>query len=113
MPSWLTPVLTTIGVILVAVVGAAASRYAARLSARAASRQVDVSEWQAIVAELRKEISRLGDRIESLETAQAAHRSLVVYARTLLAWIQRTVPHETPPAPPTAFVDELTYITER
>jgi len=124
VPDWLQPLIGPLGLLLGVVITVLGTRYAARSSARAAaktadvaSRQVDVGEWQAIVTALRDEVGRLTDRVESLEAdrtlERAAHRSLITYTRTLLAWIQRTMPGATPPMPPTAFVDELAYITER
>ena len=37
----------------------------------------------------------------------------MAYVRTLLAWAHQVIPAVTPPTPPTEFVDELIYITER
>jgi hypothetical protein len=123
VPDLLPIALQLLGAVIVAVIAVLGTRYAARQSARAAertaqtaSRQVDVGEWQAIVEALRTEVGRLTERVTSLEAdrtlERAAHRALLTYTRTLLAWIHRTVPGETPPMPPTAFVDELVYITE-
>lgn len=124
MPDWLPIALPIVGMVFVALITFFGTRYAARQSARAAertaatsSRQVDVGEWQAIVEALRTEVGRLTERVTSLEAdrtlERAAHRALLTYTRTLLAWIHRTAPGATPPMPPTAFVDELAYITER
>jgi len=124
VPDWLPVALPIVGMVFVALITFFGTRYAARQSARAAertaatsSRQVDVGEWQAIVEALRTEVGRLTERVTSLEAdrtlERAAHRALLTYTRTLLAWIHRTAPGATPPMPPTAFVDELAYITER
>jgi hypothetical protein len=124
VPDWLQPLIGPLGLLLGVAIAVLGTRYAARSSARAAartadvaSRQVDVGEWQAIVEALRTEVERLSGRVESLEAdrtlERAAHRALLTYTRGLLAWIHRNVPGATPPMPPTAFVDELAYITER
>jgi len=124
VPSWVSDLITPVGLVVVAVVTFLGTRYAAKQSSRAAartadvqSRQVDVGEWKSLIDALRGEIERLTTRVESLEAdrtlERAAHRSLLAYTRTLLAWAHRMLPNETPPMPPTAFVDELAYITER
>lgn len=124
MPSWFPAFITTVGAIIVAVVSVQGTRLAARLSARAAqrtadaaSRQVDVGEWQALLAEFKEQVEKLTKRVDNLETAvrekDARHRSLLSYVITLLAFLRRVAPDEVPPLPPTEFVDELAYITER
>ena len=124
MPSWFPALITAAGLVLTAVVTVQGPRLAARLSARAAqrtadaeSRQVDVNEWQALLAEFKEQVEKLTKRVDKLETAvqekDARHRSLLSYVITLLAFLRRVAPHEVPPLPPTEFVDELAYITER
>ena len=63
MPSWFAPLLQAVGVVLVAVLSVQGTRFAARLSVRAAvattqvqSRQVDVNEWQALVTTLSDQV---------------------------------------------------------
>ena len=122
MADLLPTVLTVLGTVIAAVLVFLGGRYAARQSAKAAartaeveSRQVDVGEWQKIIEALRGEISRLTERVVSLEAdrtlERSAHRSLLTYTRGLLAWIYRSTPDSAPPMPPAAFVDELAYIT--
>lgn len=124
MPDWLPVALPIVGMVFVALITFFGTRYAARQSARAAertaatsSRQVDVGEWQAIVEALRAEVERLGTRVQHLEDSQrvdrADTRQLLAFARSLIAIIYRIAPDHPIPSPPTAFVDELTYITER
>lgn len=123
MPDWLQPLIGPLGLLLGVVLTFLGTRYAARLSARAAvktadvaSRQVDVGEWQAIVVALRAEVERLADRVQHLEDSQktdrADTRQLLAFARSLIAIIYRIAPEQPIPAPPSAFVDELAYITE-
>lgn len=124
MPDWLTsgPVLSVLGMLLVALLTFAGTRYAARSSARAAartadvaSRQVDVGEWQAIVEALRAEVARLAERVDHLEKERRDERGdtrqLLAFARSLIAILYRLAPDHPLPAPPAAFVDELAYIT--
>ncbi|OII27564.1 hypothetical protein [Frigoribacterium sp. MCBA15_019] len=124
MPDWLQPALGPIGLLLGAVVTFFGVRYTARSSARAAartadvaSRQVDVDEWQAILAALREEIRDLRQRVGHLEeqrdTDRANIRQLLAFARGLIAIVYRLAPDHPIPTPPSAFVDELAYITER
>jgi len=124
MPSLLATVLTIVGTIIVGGLGTIGVIYAARASSRAqkrtadvASRQVDVTEWQALLTQFKEQVALLTTRVEKLEKAveqkDARHWSLIGYTRILLEWIHQNVQHKTPPLPPTEFVDELTYITER
>jgi hypothetical protein len=131
VPDWFAPVVTTVGVLTAAVLAFLGGRYAARQSAKAAartaevtSRQVDVGEWKSLLEEMRqnrvddrKQIDDLIERVGRLEQSNKEKdnlfRALMAYTRTLLAWIHRVIPAETPPHPPTEFVDELVYITER
>jgi hypothetical protein len=124
MPEWLPATLTVIGSVIVAVLAFVGGRYAARQSARAAartaqvaSRQVDVSEWQAILTALREEVARLSLRLDHLEQERKTNREnthqLLAFARSLIAILYRLAPDHPIPTPPAAFVDELSYITER
>jgi len=124
VPDWLQPALGPLGLLIGAVITFFGVRYSARSASRAAaktadvaSRQVDVGEWQAIVEALRAEVERLGTRVQHLEDSQrvdrADTRQLLAFARSLIAIIYRIAPDHPIPSPPTAFVDELTYITER
>jgi len=120
VPDWFPATAAVVGVVLAALIAAASTRYTVRQSAKASAdtarvtnRQVDVGEWQAIVEALRAEVARLTGRIESLERERDAHRSLLAYTRSLLVWARRLLPDEEPPMPPTAFVDELAYITDK
>ena len=124
MPSWFPTLITALGLVLTAIISVQGPRLAARLSARAAqrtadaeSRQVDVGEWKALLAEFKEQVEKLTNRVDKLETAvrekDARHRSLLSYVIALLAFIRRVAPNEVPPLPPTEFVDELAYITER
>ena len=124
MPSWFAPLMTTIGVVLVAVISVQGTRFAARLTARAAartaevqSRQVDVGEWQAIVTALRDQVKDLIARVDRLEderrTERADTRQLLAFTRSLIAILYRIAPDHPLPTPPDPFVDELAYMTER
>ena len=124
MPSWFAPLMTTIGVVLVAVISVQGTRFAARLTARAAartvevqSRQVNVSEWEAILKALREEVDRLGVRLgnveQQLKTSHENTRQLLAFTRSLIAIIYRIAPDHPIPTPPDPFVDELAYMTER
>ena len=124
MAELVIPVLAALGGILATVLSFMGVRYAARQSARAAegttaaaNRQVDVSEWQALLDQFKEQVDRLTDRVEKLEKAveekDTRNRSLMSYLRVLLAYIHHTFPGHTPPLPPTDLVDELAYITER
>ena len=124
MPSWFAPVMQALGIIVVAFVSVQGTRFAARLSARAAartaevqSRQVDVSEWEAILKALREEVDRLGVRLgnveQQLRTSHENTRQLLAFTRSLIAIIYRIAPDHPIPTPPDPFVDELAYMTER
>jgi len=124
VPSWFAPVMQALGIIVVAFVSVQGTRFAARLSARAAartaevqSRQVDVSEWEAILKALREEVDRLGVRLgnveQQLRTSHENTRQLLAFTRSLIAIIYRIAPDHPIPTPPDPFVDELAYMTER
>jgi hypothetical protein len=125
-------VFGTLGIIVGPFLGYLGARFAARQSAKAAaataavtSRQVDVSEWTAIVEALRTEVTRLGERVAGLEADREAdrakregleaeirrhegrHWSLIGYVRELLTFAKREAPHATPPPVPHDFVDDL------
>jgi len=122
MPDWST-VLTVVGSLIVAFFAYKGVRYAAQQSTRAAartadvtSRQVDVSEWEAILKALREEVARLSVRLgkveEELKTSRENTHQLLAYTRSLIAILYRIAPQQPIPTPPTAFVDELMYITD-
>jgi hypothetical protein len=129
------PVLGFLGIAVGAIFAYLASRFTARQSTKAAAltaqtnaantaRQVDVTEWTALVAALQSQLQILtarvaaleakgeGDRsrIDSLEQELAArdvrYHALVLYVREVLAW-SRTIPHASPPPIPMLFADEL------
>lgn len=124
MNDLLTTILTVTGSVIVAVLATLGVVYAARASSRAqrktaeaANRQVDVTEWQALLNQFKEQVERLTSRVEKLEAAVAAkdarHWSLIGYTRNLLSFISQNLPGRQPPTPPVEFVDELSYITER
>lgn len=131
VPDWFPTALTVAGSVIVAVLGTLGVLATIRASSRAqkktddtANRQVDVDEWQAILAELRtdraedrKQIDRLSERVDALEKSlrekDNMFRALMAYTRTLLRWIHETIPAEEAPLPPTQFVDDLIYTTGR
>jgi len=124
MPSWFAPVMQVVGVVLVAVLSVQGTRFAARLTARAAtattqvqSRQVDVNEWQALVTTLSDQVKDLISRVDRLEverrTERAETRQLLAFTRSLIAILYRIAPDHPLPTPPAPFVDELAYMTER
>jgi len=124
VPEWFPYIVTAVGGLIVATLSFFGGRYAVRQSTKAAaktadveSRKVDVGEWQALLIEFKEQVKGLTLRVEKLEKAviekDARHLLLISYTRTVLAWVQRTMPGSHPPMPPAAFVDELAYITER
>lgn len=123
MPDLLPTILTALGSVVVAVLGTLGVVYAARASSKAqkktadaANRQVDVTEWQALLDQFKEQVALLTSRVEKLEAAveakDARHWSLIGYTRILLGFIHQNIT-KPPPLPPTEFVDELAYITER
>jgi ABC-type protease/lipase transport system fused ATPase/permease subunit len=113
------------GVVLSALIGHISARHTARTSARAAdrtaaaeelsaaaaSRQVDVLEWQAILAELRRqmdaqstEITRLSDPVTALE---GRYLAAIRYARQVLRWARGLLPEAVPPSPPDVISEEF------
>lgn len=124
MADLLPTVLTVLGSIIAAVLVFLGGRYAARQSAKAAgrtadvaNRQVDIDEWQKILTALREEVDRLAKRVGALEEERQKDREnthqLLSFARSLIAIIYRLAPDHPIPTPPAAFVDELSYMTER
>lgn len=124
--------LGTVGVIVGAVLSFFGVRFTARQNAKAAkdaaavsNRQVDVEEWRAIVGALREEVSRLSGRVDALEKKrdddrdyietleaearvhEARYRSLLRYARDLLAWAAKIAPDHDPPVVPEPLRDDL------
>jgi len=113
------------GVVLSALIGYLSARHTARTSARAAertaaaeersasaaSRQVDVLEWQAILAELHRQIDAQSSEIRRLSEPVAGLESrylvAIRYARQVLRWARRLLPEAVPPSPPEVIAEEF------
>lgn len=129
-------IITVIGVVAAAIFSYLAARYSARQATKASKntdhvteRQVDVSEWTALVGSLQTEVKRLADRVTDLETTATANRGrietlestvrktetkyhvAIQYIRDVVQWTHRIVGSDkVPPTPPAEIEADLNVI---